>query len=78
MTARLEILSQNQTQVTRIKPTIKKVLDKEAFLAERIYILFRDQGITIISTLTALSVTITTIALAITGIFGGCPDASGS
>ena len=38
--ARLEILSQNrkdlQTQVARIKQTLKKVLDKNTSLAERI------------------------------------------
>ena len=42
--ARLEILSQNrkdlQTQVTRIKQTFKKVLDKNTSLAERIRNLF--------------------------------------
>ena len=73
--ARLEILSQNrkdlQTQITRIKQIIEKVLYKDAFLAERIRTLFREQGITIISILTALSMTISTIALAITGVFRG-------
>ena len=72
---RLEILSQNrkdlQTRVTRIKQTIEKVLGKDASLAERIRTLFREQGITIISILTALSMTISTIVLAITGVFGG-------
>ena len=56
--ARLEILSQNpkdlQTQVLRIKQTIKKVLDQNASLAERIRTLFSGQGITIISIMTAL------------------------
>ena len=73
--ARLEILSQNrkdlQTQVARMKQTIEKVLDKDTSLAERIRILFREQAITIISILTALSMTISTIVLAITGVFGG-------
>ena len=73
--ARLEILSQNrkdlQTQVPRIKQTIEKVLDQDVSLAERIRILFKEQGITIFSILTALSVTISTIVLAITGDFGG-------
>ena len=72
--ARLETLSQNrkdlQTQVARIKQTIEKVLDKDKSLAERICTLFREQGITIISILTALSMTISTIVLAITGVFG--------
>ena len=72
--ARLEILSQNQkdlpTQVARIKQTLGKVLDKNTSLAERIYTLFREQGISIFSILTAFSMTISTIALAITGVFG--------
>ena len=73
--ARLEILSQNrkdlQKQVARIKQTIAKVLHKNTSLEERIRTLFREQGITIFLILTALSMTISTIALAITGIFGG-------
>ena len=73
--ARLEILSQDrkdlQTQVARIKQTIEKVLDQNTSLAERIRTLFYQQGITIFSILTALSMTTSTIALAITGVFGG-------
>ena len=72
---RLEILSQNrkdlQTQVGRIKQTIEKVLDQNASSAERICTLFREQSITIFSILTALSMTISTIVLAIAGVFGG-------
>ena len=73
--ARLEILSQNrkdlQIQVARIKQTLEKVPDKNTSLAERILTLFREQGITIFSILTVLSMTISTIVLAITGAFGG-------
>ena len=73
--ARLEILSQNrkdlQMQVARIKQTLEKVLDQNTSLAERIRTLFREQSITIFSILTALSMTISTIVLAITGVFGG-------
>ena len=73
--ARLEILSQNrkdlQTQVARIKETIEKVLYKNISLAERIRTLFLEQGITISSILTAFLMTISTIVLAITGVFGG-------
>ena len=80
--ARLKILSQNrkelQTQVARIRQTLEKVLDKNTSLAERIRTLFREQGITIFSILTALSMTISTIVLAITGVFGGGGDARGS
>ena len=72
---RLEILSQNwkdlQTQVARIRQTIEKSLDKDASLAERVCILFIEQGITIFSVLTTLSMTISTIVLAVTGVFGG-------
>ena len=72
--ARLEILSQNrkdlQTQTARIKQTIEKVLDQNTSLAERIRTLFREQSITIFSILTAFSMTISTIVLAITGVFG--------
>ena len=54
---RLEILSQNrkdlQTKVARIKQTVEKVLDQNTSLAERICTLFREQGITIFSILTA-------------------------
>ena len=56
--ARLEILSQNrkdlQTQVSKIKQTLEKALDKNTSLAEKIRTLFREQGITIFSILTAL------------------------
>ena len=73
--ARLEILSQNrnnlQTQVARIKQTIEKVLDKNTSLLERIRTLFKEQGITISSILAAFSVTIATIVLATTCVFGG-------
>ena len=73
--ARLQILSQNrkdlQTHVARIKQTLEKVLDKDTSLAERIRTLFREQGITIFSIVTALSMSISTIVLAITDAFGG-------
>ena len=71
----LEILSQNrkdlQTQVSRIRQTIAKVLDKDTSLAERIRTLFHEQGITTFLILTTFSMTISTIILAITGVFGG-------
>ena len=80
--ARLEILSQNrknlQTQIARIKQTIEKVLGQDTSLPERIRALFREQVITIFSILTALSKTISTIALTITGVFGGARGAGGS
>ena len=74
-------MSQNrkdlQTQVARIKQAIEKVLDKDASLAERIRILFREQGITFASILTAFSMTITTIVLAVTDVFGGDSGGAG-
>ena len=80
--ARLEILSQNrkdlQTQVARIKQTLEKVFDKNTPFAERIYNLFDEQDIIIFSILTALSVTISTIVLTITGVFGGDGGTGGS
>ena len=79
--ARLEIFSQNrkdlQTQVARIKKTFEKILDKDTSLGERIRTLFREQGITIFSILIALSMTISTIILAITGVFGGGGEGTG-
>ena len=54
--ARLEILSQNQkdlqTQATRMRQTIEKVLDQNTSLAERIRTSFKEQGITMFSILT--------------------------
>ena len=80
--ARLEILSQNQkdlqTQVARIKQALEKVFDKDASLAEKIHTLLKEQGITIFSILTAFSMTIATIVLAITGVFGGTGGTEGS
>ena len=80
--ARLEILPPNrkylQTQVARIKQTLEKVLDRNTSLAERIRTLFREQGTTIFSILTALSMTISTIVLAIIGVFGGGVGTGGS
>ena len=68
-------MSQNrkglQTQVARIKQTIEKILDQDTSLAERIRTLFLEQGITTFSILTAFSMTISTIVLAITDVFGG-------
>ena len=80
--ARLKILSENrkdlQTQVARIKQILEKVLDQNTSLGERIRTLFREQGITIFSILTAFSMTISTIVLSITGVFGRGGSAGGS
>ena len=47
-------------------------------MAEKIRALFREQSITIFSILPTFSVTISTIVLAITGVFGGGGGAGGS
>ena len=54
------------------------MLDKDASLEERIRTLFKEQGITIFSILTAFSMTTATIVLAITGVFGGTGGTGGS
>ena len=70
---RLKIPSQNrkdlQDQVAMIKQIMEKVFDKNASSAEKIRTLFRYEGITIISILTAYSMTISTIVLAIIDVF---------
>lgn len=68
---RLEVLSNNReqlrTQVSRIKNTIQRILYEDTTLAERIRTLFREQGITIASILTALGFAISTLVLTLTG-----------
>ena len=61
-----------------MKQTFEKVLDKDASLAERIRTLCHKKGITIFPILTTFSMTISTIVLAITGVFGGSGKAGGS
>ena len=46
---------------------MEKILDSDTSLGERIRTLFREQGITIFSVLTAVSMLISTIVLAVTG-----------
>ena len=45
-------------QITSFKETIDKVLDKDTSLAEKIRMLFREQGIMIASILTAIGMAI--------------------
>ena len=47
-----------KNQITRFKETIAKVLDKDTSLGEKIRTLFREQGITIASILTAIGMAI--------------------
>ena len=54
-----------RSQFQRIKQTIDKMVNKDMTLSERIQTLFREQGITIVSILTALALAISTIATSI-------------
>ena len=49
------------------------MLDSDASLGEKIRTIFREQGITIFSVLTAVSMIISTIVLAVTGGGGSAP-----
>ena len=53
-------------QITQIKESIRNLLDSDVSLSERIKNLFREQGITIASVLTALGFIISTIVEAVT------------
>jgi len=68
---RLDVTSANSTalrsQINRIKETISQILTGDKTLAERIRTLFREQGVRIMSFLTAIGLVISTIVLAITG-----------
>jgi hypothetical protein len=65
------VLSNNKeqlrNQVSRIRETINRILHEDTTLAERIKTLFKEQGITIASILTAFGFVISTVVLAITG-----------
>ena len=66
---------QLRSQVRQIRETISSVLDKNKPLAERLRILFREQGVTIASILTAIGLAISTLVLALTGGGAGVPAA---
>ena len=65
-----------KSQITSFKETIAKVLDKDTSLAEKIRTLFREQGITIASILTAIRMAIGALVEALLPI-GGAAMASG-
>ena len=69
--ARLEAASSTRealrSQISRIRETLHRILHEDKTLAERIKTLFREQGVTIVSILTALGMIISTIVLAIPG-----------
>ena len=73
--SRLEAAAANhealRTQFSRIRETIERVLNEDTTLAERLRTLFREQGVTIASVLTALRFIVSTIVLAIQNTLGG-------
>ena len=64
-----------KNQITSFKETIAKVLDKDTSLGEKIRTLFREQGITIASILTAIGMAIGVLVEAL--LSGGAAAASG-
>ena len=64
---------ESRSQARQIHDSLYRVLDKNTTLAERIRILFREQGVTIASILTAIGLAISTLVLALTGGGGGVP-----
>ena len=61
-------------QITSFKETIVKVLDKDTSLAEKIRTLFREQGITIASILTAIRMAIGVLVEALLPGGGGAVE----
>ena len=72
--ARLEAASATKdalrSQISRIRETIGRVLNEDTTLAERVRTLFREQGVTLVSILTAVGMAINTLVLALTGSGG--------
>ena len=66
-----------KSQITSFHETIAKVLDKDTSLAEKIRTLFREQGITIASILTAIGMAIGVLVEALLPVGGGSVTASG-
>ena len=66
-----EFLSANRaaarSQINRIRETFRRILHEDTTFAERIRTLFREQGITIASILTAVGMTISTLVPVLTG-----------
>ena len=65
-----------KNQITSFKETIAKVLDKDTSLAEKIRTLFREQGITIASILTAIGMAIGVLVEVLLPGVGGAAAAS--
>ena len=68
---RLEILSQNRkelaSQFSRIRQTVEKILDGDLSLREKIKLVFREHGLTIVAVLTSLGLIVGTIVSSLTG-----------
>ena len=56
-----------QSQVSRIKKTIAKILDSDTSLTEKLRTLFREQGITLAAIFTAIGIIISTMVVLLTG-----------
>ena len=69
--ARLEAASATKdalrSQISRIRETISRILHEDTTLAERVCTLFREQGVTLVSILTAIGMAISTLVLSLTG-----------
>jgi len=63
------------SQISRIRETIERALNADSTLAERLRTLFREQGVTIASILTAFGFIVSTIMLAIQTGSGGVTPA---
>ena len=69
--ARLEAASATKdalrSQISRIRETISRILHEDTTLAECVRTLFREQGVTLVSILTAIGMAISTLVLSLTG-----------
>ena len=59
---------ESRSQIRQIRDSLLRVLDKNTTLAERVRTLFREQGVTIASILTAIGMAISTLVLALTRV----------
>ena len=66
-----------KNQITSFRETIAKVLDKDTSLGEKVRTLFREQGITIASILTAIGMAIGVLVEVLLSGGGGAGMASG-
>ena len=62
-----------RSQVVQIRDSLRQLLDRDQTLGERVRTLFREQGVTIASILTAIGLAISTLVTALTGEGGAAP-----